>query len=358
MVATGHTDEAREGQAGGADGHRAVRIWLMTVAALIFLMVIVGGATRLTDSGLSITEWQPIMGALPPMSDAAWQEAFAKYKEIPEYKIVNKGMSLDEFKSIFWWEWAHRFLGRFIGIAYFVPMLLFWRRGMLPDRYKPHFAGIFVLGGLQGALGWYMVKSGLVDRVDVSQYRLAAHLGLAVLIYGAVVWLVLRLSPAQGSASRSGAPRMARSLASLLVGLVFLQVMAGALVAGMHAGLIFPTWPDMNGDFVPQGLMAASPWILNFFENATTVQFDHRILAYVICAVAVWQLVVIMRAASEGAVALSAVLVCLAVFAQVGLGIWTLLSGVKLELALAHQAGAIVLFTATLWHLHLLKRQS
>ena len=166
-----------------------IRLWLFSVAALVFAMVLVGGATRLTGSGLSITEWQPILGAIPPMSAADWQDAFEKYKQIPEYQFINKGMSLEAFKAIYWWEWSHRLLGRFIGVAFFVPFLIFWIRGAIPPRLFPRLIAIFLLGGAQGALGWYMVQSGLADRTDVSQYRLAAHLGMAVLIYGAILWV-------------------------------------------------------------------------------------------------------------------------------------------------------------------------
>lgn len=171
----------------------AVRVWLLVIAALVFVMILVGGATRLTDSGLSITEWQPLLGAIPPMSDAAWEEAFAKYREIPEYALVNHGMSLGDFKAIYWWEWGHRLLGRGIGVVFLVPFLFFWATGRISPALMPRLIGVFILGGLQGALGWYMVMSGLVDRVDVSQYRLAAHLGVALLIFGFVFWMALDL---------------------------------------------------------------------------------------------------------------------------------------------------------------------
>jgi len=264
--------------------HAALRLWLYAVAGLILAMVLVGGATRLTNSGLSITEWKPLLGTIPPLSAADWQDAFAKYQQIPEYQIINKGMSLADFKAIYWWEWAHRFLGRFIGAAFFVPFLIFWVRGAIPKGLMPKLAVIFLLGGAQGALGWYMVKSGLVDRTDVSQYRLAAHLGLAVLIYGATLWVAFGLSLRTPAAEPL--PGRLKAMAALFVGLVFLQIILGGFVAGTDAGLSHNTWPLMDGAIIPGGLGAMQPWYLNPFENVLTVQFDHRMLAYAIVLLA------------------------------------------------------------------------
>ena len=227
-------EQKGSGSARVGQGYAGVRLWLFVVAGLVTLMVIVGGATRLTDSGLSITEWQPIIGAIPPLSEADWQVAFDKYREIPQYRLVNKGMSLAEFKVIYWWEWGHRFLGRLIGFAFLIPFLFFWFTGRLTPRLIAKLAVIFVLGGLQGALGWYMVQSGLVDRVDVSQYRLAAHLGLAILIFGAVVWVAFDLAEDRAAGVST---QVLRNSALGLTALVFLQIILGAFDRRRNCGL-------------------------------------------------------------------------------------------------------------------------
>jgi len=326
---------------------RALRIWLGVIAALIVAMILVGGATRLTDSGLSITEWQPIIGAIPPLSDAHWQEAFDAYKKIPEYTEINRGMSLDAFKSIYWWEWTHRFLGRFIGLVFLLPFIGFWIAGYIPRALMPRLLGLFVLGGLQGALGWYMVKSGLVERTDVSQYRLAAHFGLAMLILGYTLWLLFGL----GSAARKPRSVAASWVAGVVLLLVFLQLLAGALVAGIDGGLGFNTWPLIAGAFIPTGLGAVAPWYLNLFENPLTVQFDHRMLGYAVVVATVVQ--ALWLALKRGGQALAGSAATLAVLAllQGTLGVWTLLLAVPIELGLAHQAGAIFVFAAALYHL-------
>lgn len=333
-------------------GHvRALRIWLGVIASLIVAMILVGGATRLTDSGLSITEWQPIIGAIPPLSEADWQEAFDAYKQIPEYTHVNPNMDLAGFKTIYWWEWAHRFLGRFIGLVFFVPFVCFWLAGYIPRPLMPKLIGLFVLGGLQGALGWYMVKSGLVDRVDVSQYRLAAHFGVAVLIFGYTLWLLFGLG--RETKTRFGAPAI---VAGLVLLLVFVQLLAGALVAGIDGGLGFNTWPLMNGALLPSGLGDASPWYLNLFENPLTVQFDHRMLGYAVVLVTILQAV--WLGMKHGSAPFLGTAVTLAVLSllQATLGVWTLLLAVPIELGLAHQAGAIVVFGAALYHFWLTTR--
>lgn len=322
-----------------------VRGWLFFTAFLIFCMVIVGGATRLTDSGLSITEWQPLLGAIPPLTEADWLIAFEKYRQIPEYQLVNKGMSLDEFQFIYWWEWAHRFLGRFIGIVFLLPFLYFALSGSLTAKMLGRFAVLFVLGGLQGALGWYMVASGLVERVDVSQYRLSAHLTLATVIFGAILWVAFGLARNRRPPSRG-----IEWMAMLLAGLIVLQVAAGGFVAGLDAGMGYSTWPLMDGQLVPKGLFVMSPAWANLFENAMTVQFNHRVLAYVIAvAVAGYAYVAQTRAAG---------LMLLAVILQIVFGIWTLLWQVPLWLGLVHQGGALIVLAAALWNLHLVLTKS
>lgn len=322
-----------------------VRGWLYLTAFLVFIMVIVGGATRLTDSGLSITEWQPLLGAIPPLTEADWLAAFEKYKLIPEYQVVNKGMSLDEFKFIYWWEWAHRFLGRFIGIVFLLPFLYFALTGSLTRKMWRRLVVLFVLGGLQGALGWYMVASGLVERVDVSQYRLSAHLTLATLIFAAMLWV------AYGLDRNRRMPRGGREwMAVLLVLLLILQVAAGGFVAGLDAGMGYNTWPLMDGQLVPKGLFVMQPAWANLFENAMTVQFNHRILAYVIAVLAAGYAYV--EQTKGAAILLATVLL------QIVFGIWTLLWQVPLWLGLVHQGGALVVLAAALWNLHLVLTKS
>jgi cytochrome c oxidase assembly protein subunit 15 len=332
---------------------RALRLWLGAIAALIVAMILIGGATRLTDSGLSITEWQPIIGAIPPLSEADWHKAFAAYRKIPEYTELKAGMSLEAFKTIYWWEWAHRFLGRLIGVAFFVPFVAFWIAGYIPRALLPRLIGLFLLGGLQGAVGWYMVKSGLVERTDVSQYRLAAHFGIALLILGYTLWLLFGLGERAPAAARS---RSAAWVAGLVLTLIFVQLLAGALVAGLDAGMGFNTWPLINGAFVPSGLGEASPWYLNLFENPLTVQFDHRMLGYAVVVAAIAQVLWLgLRRASQPLIGSALTLAVFAIL-QATLGVWTLLLAVPIALGLAHQAGAIVLFAASLYHLFLARR--
>jgi cytochrome c oxidase assembly protein subunit 15 len=335
-----------------ADGSIArVRVWLYVVAALVFLMVSIGGATRLTGSGLSITEWQPIMGAVPPLTEADWQQAFAKYREIPQYQHVNRGMSLEAFKFIYWWEWTHRFLGRLIGVVFLVPFLYFLATGQIPRAMSGRLAGIFALGALQGALGWYMVSSGLATRIDVSQYRLALHLVLAILIFGALLWVALSLGERAERRMARWSPQ-ARAAVAILA-LMFLQILLGGLVAGLKAGSGYNTWPLMDGQLIPDGLGIMQPWYLNLFENAMTVQFNHRMVAYVLTAAVIWHA---WSLREELAGATSAEVLAGAVIAQAMLGIWTLLAQVPLALGLAHQAGAAAVFGVAVWHLHVLRQ--
>lgn len=327
----------------------AVRAWLYILCAMIFCMILVGGATRLTDSGLSITEWQLIVGIIPPLSDAAWQEAFDKYRQIPEYEIVNKGMSLAEFKVIYWWEWTHRFLGRIVGFVFLIPFLYFWLRRWLSRNIMPKLILMFVLGGLQGALGWYMVQSGLVERVDVSQYRLAAHLSAAVLIFGYIFWVATRIGQARNAAR--AAPQFLKMSAAGLVMAIFIQIGLGAFVAGLDAGQGYNTWPLIDDKLIPDGLGAMTPWYLNPFENALTAQFDHRMVAYGITVWAIAHASIAIARGPSGPVAITAALIAFSALAQVVLGIATLLAHVPIGLALAHQAMAVILFALALLHL-------
>lgn len=333
-----------------------VRAWLLTVAALVFAMVVVGGATRLTDSGLSITEWQPLLGAIPPLNEAGWQSAFDKYKAIPEYAIVNAGMSLEAFKVIYWWEWTHRLLGRLIGVAFAVPFLGFWLAGRLQRGFALKLMGVFALGALQGAIGWYMVKSGLVDRIDVSHYRLALHLLTAFAILALLIWLALAAGPAHDPIRLRTMTRGQWRFALLLLVLVFVQAGLGALVAGLKAGLTYNTWPLMDGRLVPSGLGTLSPWYLNLFENVTAVQFNHRMMAYLLAALAVWHLVSLARTADDERLVGSAGLLVFVILVQVGIGVLTLLAAVPLALGLAHQAGAALVVAAATLHLYEMTR--
>ncbi|MCC7326496.1 MAG: COX15/CtaA family protein [Burkholderiales bacterium] len=326
-----------------------VAIWLLACCALVFAMVVVGGVTRLTHSGLSITEWQPIVGTLPPLSAADWEAAFAKYQATPEYQQVNKGMALSEFRGIFWWEYFHRLLGRLIGAAFLLPFLWFAVRRRIPRGYGWKLAGIFVLGGAQGAMGWYMVKSGLVDDPRVSQFRLTAHLGLAFVIFGAMFWVALSLLRPQRVKVATEALRPVRRFANAVVALVFLMVLSGGFVAGIRAGFAYNTFPLMNGDVVPPEILMLEPWWRNFFYNMATVQFDHRLLAWVLAFAvpALWWRV--RRTSGMPARARTGAHWLLALLAmQVALGILTLLHVVPLPLAAAHQAGAVLVFAGAL----------
>jgi len=326
---------------------RAIRLWLVAVAALIVAMVLVGGATRLTESGLSIVEWQPVTGTLPPLSADAWQTAFDKYRATPQYRHLNAGMSLDAFKVIYWWEWTHRLLGRVIGAAFLLPFLFFLWRGFIGPPLRTRLWTIFGLGALQGAVGWWMVASGLVNRVEVSQYRLATHLVLACAIYAAIVWTL------QSLAQRPAAtvPGRLRASAAGLLALVLVQIYLGALVAGLRAGLVYNTWPLIDGAFVPHAsaLFANAPAWRNLFENMLTVQFDHRMVAYALWIFVVLHVIDAARSRSgpalTGALALAA-----AATIQAVLGILTLLYVAPLALALAHQGMAIAVLTVAVIH--------
>lgn len=327
------------------DRMRPVRLWLYAVAVLVALMVMVGGATRLTGSGLSITEWKPVTGIVPPLSDSAWQAEFEAYQKIPQYQQVNRGMSLAEFKFIYAWEWSHRALGRIIGFVFLLPLLWFAWRGLVDRALGWKLGALFVLGGLQGAIGWWMVASGLSVRTDVSQYRLAVHLTTACLIFSAIVAVATSL---ERRARERAAPRL-YVVAVIILALVFVQIFLGAVVAKTNAGLTFNTWPLMDGRFIPPtaSLLTLSPWWKNAFENVMTVQFDHRMVAYAIFAAAAWHAFDARRAAAAS----RASLLFLLVAAQVVLGIVTLLWVAPFTLALLHQLGAIVVLAAATRHI-------
>jgi cytochrome c oxidase assembly protein subunit 15 len=335
------------------DRLRPVAVWLFVCCALVFLMVVVGGVTRLTLSGLSITEWKPVVGVVPPLSDADWAAEFHKYKEIPEYQVVHFGMNLDEFKSIYWWEYAHRLLGRLIGIAFAAPFVWFLLRRRLPRRLVAPLCGILLLGFAQGALGWYMVESGLADRVEVSQYRLVAHLALALAIYAAILWVALGVVRGAARADPERGWRLAGDAVLLLVAVT---ISAGGFVAGTRAGFSYNTFPAMDGRLVPEGYAQLHPFILNWFENIAAVQFDHRLLAV---ATAVVIALVWLRGQRAGLPKpVRAALHGLTVVAllQVALGIATLLLVVPVPLAAAHQAGAVLLLTAAINFRHTLRK--
>jgi cytochrome c oxidase assembly protein subunit 15 len=322
----------------------------------VFAMVVVGGVTRLTHSGLSIVEWQPIVGTLPPSSEAEWQQTFEKYQLTPEYRQVNQGMTLDGFKRIFWWEYFHRLLGRLIGVAFLVPLVWFAVRRKIPPGHAWMLSGIFVLGGLQGAMGWYMVQSGLVDDPRVSQFRLTAHLGLALAIFAAMFWVGLSMLYPHGDAPASAPQRSVRAWAIGVAALVFTMALTGGFVAGIRAGLAYNTFPLMNGHLVPPEIFMLEPWWRNFFWNMATVQFDHRAIAWllaVLVPVLWWKLRTtdgLPSRARSGA----HLLLALAAL-QISLGIATLLLVVPIPLAAAHQAGAVLLFAAALNVAHALR---
>jgi cytochrome c oxidase assembly protein subunit 15 len=340
-----------------AGSRGAVIVWLAVVAALVFAMVVLGGVTRLTESGLSMTEWRPVTGWLPPMSQEAWQEVFDKYRTSPEYQQINAGMSLDAFKTIFWFEYAHRLLGRIIGLAFFLPFVAFLLMGRLDRPLTLRLLCLLGLGALQGLMGWLMVKSGLVDRPSVSQYRLALHLLLAFVIYGALVWTILglRRAPDYGPAE-TGLPRR-RRIAGGLLALISLTVVSGAFVAGLDAGRYYNTFPLMDGALIPPDYGSALPWWQNAFENIAAVQFHHRVIAIVsvIAALGTWLVTRashLTRRTRHAAAALAAMAVL-----QAGLGIATLLAYVPVWLGALHQAGALVLFTLAIMLLASLRQR-
>ena len=330
--------------------HKNISIWLFTVCVFVALMVLVGGLTRLTDSGLSITEWKPITGAIPPLTAQDWDVAFTKYKTIPEFQLVNSDYTLEEFKFIFWWEWGHRQLGRVIGLVFFIPFVWFALRREIPKNLMTPLLALFALGGLQGFMGWYMVQSGLTDRVDVSQYRLAMHLGLALIIFTFTFWLALRLWRGMELPQQSNGTV---AFAGIIVFLTFLQSMMGALVAGLDAGKTYTDWPFMDGDLIPPGLLEMEPVSKNFFENYLTVQFDHRLGAYVLLILV---FVHLYRQHKTSAPTLpTARLLAAAVSGQAVLGITALMLAVPMFWGAVHQLGAVAVLALGIIHLHLLR---
>jgi len=341
-----------------AAARRQVAGWLLACCAMVFAMVVVGGVTRLTRSGLSIVEWAPLIGAIPPLNQSDWELLFQAYQRTPEYLQVNRGMSLDAFKGIFWWEYFHRLLGRLIGLVFLVPLVWFVVRRKVAASLTPRLVGIFVLGAVQGFVGWWMVSSGLIDDPRVSHLRLSIHLGLAFLIFAAMFWTALDLlsNEARERIDRSLAPVAA--FATALCVLIFVMVLSGGLVAGTRAGYAYNTFPLMNGNVFPPEYFMLSPWWDNFLHNMATVQFNHRLIAWALFFLvpALWWRA--RRAGVQGKLRLPLDLTVLMLLVQLGLGIATLLQGVPVALGASHQAGALLLFALALWSAHALRRRA
>ena len=328
-----------------------VGVWLAICAAVVYLMIVVGGITRLTQSGLSMVEWEPLMGIIPPLSTDEWMRVFNLYRQSPEYLQINAGMSLADFKAIFWWEYGHRVLGRVIGLLYFVPFLFFWIKGWIPSGWRLRLFGLFILGGLQGLMGWYMVQSGLVDVPHVSQYRLTAHLGLAVIIFSCLLWFALDFLRGSEAQTRSTPAYLTLTASSVLV--VFVMMLSGGFVAGTKAGFIMNTFPTMNGEWIPSAVWAMQPGWRNLFENAVTVQFVHRMLAIVVIAV----VLATAWSARSQLFTTRAGWLTLALLLQVVLGISALVYSVPLVLGAGHQAGAVALLSAALLAAHAARKK-
>jgi len=326
---------------------RQIAYWLFFCAAVIFGMILLGGVTRLTNSGLSMVDWKPLMGVVPPMSEADWQHMFYKYQQFPEYQKINMGMSLEEFKSIFMYEYLHRVLGRLIGVIFTVPFLFFLFTKRIKAGLTPKLVLMLLGGGFQGLLGWYMVKSGLVDKPDVSQYRLTAHLGAAVLIYSFILWTAFGLV-----STKTKQPIALGRFAYTLSGLIFLMILSGGLVAGTKAGFAYPTWPLMGDSFIPAGLYSLAPAWLSAFEDITTIQFNHRIFAYVIVALVLTFAAKTLKADIQGPARTGVFLLIGLLLLQVILGISTLIFYVPVPVAAAHQVGAVALLSASLFVSH------
>lgn len=316
-------------------------------------MILLGGVTRLTNSGLSMVEWRPLLGIIPPLSQADWQELFLKYQQFPEYQQINKGMSLDEFKPIFMYEYLHRVLGRLIGIVFAVPFLYFYFTKKLTPQLSIRLLALLILGGCQGLLGWYMVQSGLVDNPHVSQYRLTAHLGLAVLIYSCIVWTALDLLNRKTEQLQSLALPSA-----FIVLLIFVMILTGGLVAGTRAGYAYSTWPLMGDSFVPAGLYAMQPALLSAFEDITTIQFNHRMLAYIIAVVIVGFVFKAIKSKVDGSLRNAVIGLFALLFVQISLGISTIVFHVPISVAAAHQVGAVALLTVALYISHSLNTKN
>lgn len=324
-----------------------LRVWLAIVLLAIFALVIVGGATRLTDSGLSITQWKPIHGVIPPLSVEEWEEELELYRQIPEYQQINKGMSLDEFKYIYWWEWAHRLLARGVGILFGIPLFIFWVSGRVEKPVRKPLLGLMFLGGLQGFIGWWMVSSGLIDRVDVSQYRLATHLTLACIIFAGIVWVMRGLSPHTANHTPTAS---AHPVAVLLGLFIILQIFLGGLVAGLDAGLAYNTWPLMDGAFIPENLWVMDPAWKNAFESPKTVQFIHRMSAYALWALALFHMVSCIKGNSHNTHSRRSVILFVLVSLQAMVGIITLVMQVPVLWALVHQGMALIVLGFAIAH--------
>lgn len=337
---------------------RAIKNWLLVCLFLIFAMVILGGVTRLTDSGLSMVNWRPIHGIIPPLTQQAWQEEFGHYQQSPEAQKINRDMDVDSFKSIFWFEYSHRLLGRVIGLVFLIPFLYFWWRKQIRPGLTPKLLIMFCLGGLQGLLGWYMVKSGLVNNPHVSQYRLTAHLMSAILIFGYILWTILDLTNQKTyQALAASGIRRWRKWSLALTTLLLVTIISGGFVAGLDAGLIYNTFPLMGGEWIPEGISALSPWYQNLFENKVTVQFDHRLLAITTGVLLIGWYWKGRSAFDDASITRSFKLIGMMVIIQLALGITTLLWQVPVWLGAMHQAGALLLFSALLINQHALSRR-
>ncbi|MTI08734.1 COX15/CtaA family protein [Curvivirga aplysinae] len=336
---------------------RNIGLWLALSAFMVFMMMIIGAITRLTESGLSMVEWRPFIGWIPPIGVEEWTRVFELYKQTSEYQLANFGMSLEEFQNIFWWEYIHRVWGRMIGIVYGLPFFWFLLRGQIPKGYKRHFTALLLLGGFQGVIGWWMVKSGFVDRTDVSQYRLATHLGVAFLILGYLIWVMLDfLAPIEQG--RKAVQRSFRRVGAMAHAVIFFTAISGALVAGLGAGRVFNDWPFMDGEFFPNGYFWRDPWWINFFETVQSVQFNHRSMAYLTAIVIIWLWIASKRhdLAPRAKNAINALFGMLIL--QIALGISTLMLAVPMHLAVTHQAGAAITFALSIWVMKELRGQS
>ena len=329
---------------------RRIAVWLFVCCLMVYAMVILGGATRLTGSGLSMVEWDPIFGIIPPLDQATWNETFALYQQSPEYQKINIGMDLAGFKRIYWYEYSHRLLGRTIGTVFLLPFLFFLARGWVKRPLIPKLVTLFVLGGLQGLLGWYMVKSGLVDNPHVSQYRLTAHLGLAILIYAYMLHVALGLW--YGNQRSAAVPAGLRRVTSLLGGVIFITILSGGFVAGLKAGFAYNTFPLMDGHWVPEVIFMQEPLWRNFFENIATVQFSHRVLATLVFFSVVTLWLGSIRQPLPAMVSNGLHVLLAATLLQIALGISTLLLHVPIPLAVAHQGGALLLLTVVIYVRH------
>jgi cytochrome c oxidase assembly protein subunit 15 len=332
-----------------------IAYWLLFCAAMVFSMAVIGAITRLTESGLSMVEWKPLIGILPPLSEAEWHRVFDLYKATPEFRINNSWMELEDFKEIFFWEWFHRLWGQLIGFVFLIPLLVFWARGQVTRELRPKLIGLFLLGGLQGVIGWYMVESGLVDQPDVSHYRLALHLGAAILIYALLVRTVLGLLRPVTPAGRDERAPGLRLHARLALLLVAATIVWGAFVAGTGAGFAYNTFPLMDGHILPPEAGSLSPWWMNPLENLAAIQFTHRALAIVTALVVLALWARVRTAKLPGKAGTIASHTAAMVLIQVALGVATLLSVVWMPVAAAHQAGALLVVTGLVWLLHELR---